>query len=64
MEIYIFNDELRKLILTNNLFFRFCMVFACLVLTVYSTIEEYEQVASAILLKMVINFCINFINFD
>lgn len=40
------------------------MVFACLVLTVYSTIEEYEQVASAILLKMVINFCINFINFD
>ena len=32
---------------------RFCMVFACLVLTVFSTIKEHEAVASAILLRMV-----------
>lgn len=30
----------------------FCMVFACLVLTVFSTIDQYEEVASSILLKM------------
>lgn len=29
------------------------MVFACLVLTVFSTIDQYEEVASSILLKMV-----------
>ncbi|CAG2167141.1 unnamed protein product, partial [Oppiella nova] len=32
--------------------FVFCMVFACLVLTVFSTIKEYETTASAILLRM------------
>lgn len=29
------------------------MVFFCLVLSVFSTIEEYEELASAILLRMV-----------
>lgn len=29
------------------------MVFACLVLTVFSTIDQYEEVASRVLLKMV-----------
>lgn len=29
------------------------MVFACLVLTVFATIEQYEEVASSVLLKMV-----------
>jgi len=35
------------------------MVFACLVLTVFSTIEEYEDTASAILLRMV-NILVHF----
>ncbi|UXI21633.1 testis-specific serine/threonine-protein kinase 1-like [Sarcoptes scabiei] len=30
----------------------FFMVFACLVLTVFSTIDQYEEVASSVLLKM------------
>lgn len=30
----------------------FCMVFFCLVLSVFSTIEEFEELASAILLRM------------
>ncbi|XP_015790727.1 uncharacterized protein LOC107367531 isoform X6 [Tetranychus urticae] len=30
----------------------FCMVFTCLILSVFSTIKEYEDAASAILLKM------------
>ena len=29
------------------------MVFACLVLSVFSTIDEYEEEASVVLLKMV-----------
>lgn len=32
---------------------RFFMVFACLVLSVFSTIDEYEEEASVVLLKMV-----------
>ncbi|XP_053201857.1 uncharacterized protein LOC128386803 isoform X3 [Panonychus citri] len=31
---------------------QFCMVFTCLILSVFSTIKEYEEAASAILLKM------------
>ena len=31
----------------------FFMVFACLVLSVFATIDEYEETASVILLKMV-----------
>ena len=32
---------------------RFFMVFACLVLSVFATIDEYEEEASVVLLKMV-----------
>ncbi|GIY69672.1 potassium voltage-gated channel subfamily KQT member 5 [Caerostris darwini] len=37
---------------TLHLTYRFCMVFFCLVLSVFSTIEEFEELASAILLRM------------
>lgn len=45
------------------------MVFTCLILSVFATIDEYIEVASAILLKLVsfnflsIHFLFNIINF-
>ncbi|XP_042147488.1 potassium voltage-gated channel subfamily KQT member 1 [Ixodes scapularis] len=51
-----FSDKVKKVVqyLINSIFylFRFCMVFTCLVLSVFSTIKDFEDIAGAILLRM------------